>query len=69
MAQFTIQRQSKHKYCTVGGEYEDYSPRISLPGKGLLGLGRYWHFISVTGFVTAWLIYMVLIFATGHWQR
>lgn len=68
-AQFTIQRAAKHKYYTVGGEYDDYSPRLSLPGRGLLGLGRYWHFIAVTGFVTSWVIYIVLLFGTGQWRR
>ena len=68
-AQFTIQRASKHKYYTVGGEYDDYSPRLSLPGRGLLGMGRYWHFISVTGFVSCWVIYLVLLIFTGQWRR
>ncbi|MEO6790195.1 MAG: molybdopterin-dependent oxidoreductase [Ornithinibacter sp.] len=68
-AQFTIQRAPKHKYYTVGGEYDDYSPRLSLPGRGLLGLGRYWHFITVTGFVSSWVIYFVLLLATGQWRR
>ena len=68
-AQFTIQEQPKHKYYTVGGEYDDYSPRISLPGRGLLGLGRYWHFITVTGFVASWVIYFVLLIGTGQWRR
>ncbi len=67
--QFTIQRAPKHKYYTVGGEYDDYSPRISLPGRGLLGLGRYWHFITVTGFVTSWVIYLVLLIVTDQWRR
>ena len=68
-AQFTVQRAAKHKYYTVGGEYDDYSPRISMPGRGLLGLGRYWHFITVTGFVSSWVVYVVLLFGTGQWRR
>lgn len=68
-AQFTIREESKHKYYTVGDEYNDYSPRIALPGRGLLGLGRYWHFMTVTGFVTCWFIYFVLLLTTGQWQR
>ncbi len=68
-AQFTIQEAPKHKYYTVGGEYDDYSPRLSLPGRGLLGVGRYWHFITVTGFVACWVIYFVLLFSTGQWRR
>lgn len=68
-AQFTIHEEPKHKYYTVGGEYDDYSPRLSLPGRGLLGLGRYWHFITVTGFVTCWAVYFVLLLVTGQWRR
>lgn len=68
-AQFTIQEAPKHKYYTVGSEYDDYSPRLSLPGRGLLGLGRYWHFIAATGFVTFWVIYLVLLLVTGQWRR
>lgn len=68
-SQFTIQRAPKHKYYTVGGEYEDYSSRIALPGRGLLGLGRYWHFITATGFVASWAIYFVLLVFTGQWRR
>lgn len=68
-AQFTTRQEPKHKYYTVGGEYDDYSPRVSLPGRGMLGLGRYWHFIAVTGFVGCWVIYMVLLLSTGQWRR
>ncbi len=68
-AQFTIQEAPKHKYYTVGSEYDDYSPRLSLSGRGLLGLGRYWHFIAATGFVTFWVIYLVLLLVTGQWRR
>lgn len=68
-SRYTIHREPKHKYYTVGGEYTDYSPRISLPGKGLLGLGRYWHFITVTFFVLCWVIYMILLVGTGQWRR
>ena len=68
-AQFTVQEEPKHKYYTVGGEYSDYSPRISLPGRGLLGLGRYWHFMAVTGFVSCWITYLVLLLGTGQWRR
>ncbi|GAB47723.1 molybdopterin-dependent oxidoreductase [Mobilicoccus pelagius] len=68
-AQFTVQSQAKHKYYTVGGEYDDYSPRLSMPGKGMLGLGRYWHFMTVTFFVITWVAYLVLLFGTGQWRR
>lgn len=69
MGTIHIQRQSRHKYFTVGGEYENYSPRISMRGRGLLGLGRYWHFVTVTGFVSFFIIYLFLLFGTGQWRR
>lgn len=68
-AEFTIKSKPKHKYYAVGSEYEDYSPIISLPGRGLLGLGRYWHFMTVMGYVTFFIIYYILLFATGQWLR
>lgn len=68
-AQFTIKEKPKHKYYAVGSEYEDYSPIVSLPGRGLLGLGRYWHFMTVMGYVSCFVIYYVLLFATGQWLR
>lgn len=68
-AKFTIHDEPKHKHYTVGGEYEDYSPLVSLPGRGMLGLGRYVHFITVTGFVSCWVIYVILLTATGQWRR
>lgn len=68
-AQFTIKEKKKHKYYSVGSEYENYSPIISLPGRGLLGQGRYWHFITVAGFVTCTIIYFVLLIFTGQWRR
>lgn len=68
-AEFTIKSKPKHKYYAVGSEYEDYSPIISLPGRGLLGQGRYWHFMTVMGFIICFAIYYVLLFATGQWRR
>lgn len=68
-AEFTIKSKPKHKYYAVGSEYEDYSPIIALPGRGLLGLGRYWHFITVMGYVSCFLLYYILLFATGQWLR
>lgn len=68
-ARFTVREQPKHKNFTVGGEYEDYSPIVSLPGKGLLGIGRYWHFMTAVGFTVCTIAYIVTLFATGYWRR
>ncbi|WKD59297.1 molybdopterin-dependent oxidoreductase [Corynebacterium caspium] len=68
-AQFTIKEKRKRKYFPVAGEYDDYSPIISLPGRGDLGQGRYWHFISVMGWLVMLAIYWVLLLVTGQWRR
>ncbi|MGV3208402.1 molybdopterin-dependent oxidoreductase [Corynebacterium sp. 11266D000AW] len=68
-AQFSIKQKRKRKYFPVSGEYDDYSPVISLPGHGALGQGRYWHFISVMGWVLLMVIYWGLLLGTGQWRR
>ena len=45
------------------------SPLIALPGRENIGLGRHWHGLSVMLWVLNGIIYVVLLFATGLWQR
>lgn len=68
-AQFTVKQKRKHKYFPVSGEYDNYSPLISLPGYGALGQGRYWHFISVMGWIMLLVVYWGLLLVTGQWRR
>lgn len=68
-AKFTVKEQPKHKYYGVIDEEETYSSIIAMPGTNKLGSGRYWHWIMVVGFVTCGAIYLVLLLATGQWQR
>ncbi|MEJ5997790.1 molybdopterin-dependent oxidoreductase [Corynebacterium sp. H130] len=68
-AQFTIKQKRKAKYFPVAGEYDDYSPLISLPGHGDLGQGRYWHLISVMCWVSLMVVYWALLLVTGQWRR
>ena len=44
-------------------------PVFSLPGRENIGLGRHWHGLSVMFWVLNGLVYIVLLFATGLWQR
>ena len=47
-----------------------HSPPGWLPGGHGLGLGRYWHFAAVQGWVIATAIYVVLMLAMPpQWQR
>lgn len=68
-AKFTVKEQPKHKYYGVIDEEENYSPIVAMPGTNKLGAGRYWHWIMTVGFVTAGVIYAVLLLFTGQWQR
>lgn len=47
---------------------EDWSPLIAQPGNSL-GLGRHWHFAAVGFWVLNGLVYVVMLFTTGEWQR
>lgn len=68
-ARFTRKTMPKDKLFDTLDEEEDYSPVVSLPGHRNLGMGRHWHFISVIGWVLTGLVYVVLLFVTGQWQR
>jgi thiosulfate reductase cytochrome b subunit len=46
------------------------SPWIGLPGyRHTVGMARHWHFLSVLFWVLNGAVFIVLLFATGHWQR
>lgn len=68
-AQFTVKEKRKRKYFPASGEYDDYSPLVSLPGHGDLGQGRYWHFISAVLWTTMMIIFWILLLVTGQWRR
>ena len=68
-ARFTKKVMPKDKLYDTLDEEESYSSIISLPGKSMLGMGRHWHFISVIGWILCGLTYVVLLFATGQYER
>ncbi|HUY75255.1 MAG TPA: molybdopterin-dependent oxidoreductase [Ktedonobacterales bacterium] len=45
------------------------SPWLAQPGGDALGGGRHWHFFSITFWILNGVIYVILLFATGEWQR
>lgn len=46
------------------------SPLIGLPGRRhTVGMARHWHFLSVLFWVGNGVVFVVLLFATGQWQR
>ncbi len=46
------------------------SPWIGLPGyRHTVGMARHWHFLSVLFWVVNGLVFVVLLFGTGQWER
>jgi DMSO/TMAO reductase YedYZ molybdopterin-dependent catalytic subunit/thiosulfate reductase cytochrome b subunit len=68
-ARFTQRRMPKEKMYTALDEEEEWPSTVAMPGYANLGLGRKWHFASVLGWVALGVVYFVLLFATGQWQR
>ncbi len=46
------------------------SPLVSTPGyRHTVGTARVWHFLNVHGFILTGVFFIVMLFATGQWQR
>jgi thiosulfate reductase cytochrome b subunit len=46
------------------------SPWIGLPGyRHTVGMARHWHFLSVLFWMGNGVVFMVMLFSTGQWQR
>lgn len=59
---FTRKKIPKDRIWTSLEEEESYSSWIALPGHKNLGLGRHWHFFTITFLGTKWccLLYSVI---------
>lgn len=68
---FTKKKQPQHglELWTSRDEEEPWSSWIAMPGHRNLGLGRHWHFLTDIGWLATGIVYIVLLFATGQWQR
>lgn len=66
---FTRKKMPTDIPWTAEDEKEPYSPWIALPGRDHLGIGRYWHFAAVIGWVLTGIIYLLLMIFSGRiWQ-
>jgi DMSO/TMAO reductase YedYZ molybdopterin-dependent catalytic subunit/thiosulfate reductase cytochrome b subunit len=68
-ARFSPRKMPKDRLYDTLDQEESYSSIISMPGKSMLGMGRHWHFVSVIGWILTGLTYVILLFATGQYQR
>jgi DMSO/TMAO reductase YedYZ molybdopterin-dependent catalytic subunit/thiosulfate reductase cytochrome b subunit len=66
---FTPKRMPSDRLWTAEDEKHPYTPLVALPGRDNLGLGRYWHFAALAGWILTGLLYVVLLFASPQWQR
>ena len=66
---FTSKRMFRNLRWTAEDEKQPYTPWVALPGRDNLGLGRFWHFVAVIGWVFTGLIYVVVLFTGEQWRR
>ena len=60
----------KDRVWTAKDDSRHLSPWIGLPGyRHTVGMARHWHFLSVLFWVGNGLVFVVLLFCTGQWQR
>ena len=60
----------KDRVWTAKDDSRHLSPWIGLPGyRHTVGMARHWHFLSVLFWVGNGLVFVVLLFGTGQWQR
>ena len=66
---FTKKKMPGDRLWTAEDEIVPLSPWIALPGRNNLGLGRHWHFWSLTGWMLCGIVYMTALFTTSEWRR
>ncbi len=66
---FTSKRMFRNQRWTAEDEKQPYSPWVALPGRDNLGLGRFWHFVAVIGWLATGVIYLLALATSDQWQR
>jgi DMSO/TMAO reductase YedYZ molybdopterin-dependent catalytic subunit/thiosulfate reductase cytochrome b subunit len=66
---FTSKRMFRNLRWTAEDEKQPYTPWVALPGRDNLGLGRFWHFVAVTGWLMTGGIYVLLLVTSEQWRR
>jgi methionine sulfoxide reductase catalytic subunit len=65
----TRRREPRDRPWTSLEDETAVSPLLAQPGGNSLGLGRHFHFFSAIFWLMNGAIYVILLFATGEWQR
>lgn len=66
---FTRKRMPSDELWTAEDEKQPYSPLLALPGRDYLGLGRYWHFTALAGWIVTGILYVAVLLTSPAWQR
>ena len=66
---FTSKRMFRNQRWTAEDEKQPYTPWVALPGRDNLGLGRFWHFVAVVGWLVTGMIYLLVLATSEQWQR
>ena len=66
---FTSKRMFRNQRWTAEDEKQPYTPWVALPGRDNLGLGRFWHFVAVIGWLVTGVIYLLALATSEQWQR
>jgi DMSO/TMAO reductase YedYZ molybdopterin-dependent catalytic subunit/thiosulfate reductase cytochrome b subunit len=66
---FTSKRMFRNRRWTAEDEKQPYTPWLALPGRDNLGLGRFWHFVAVVGWLLTGLAYLLVLVTSAQWQR
>jgi len=66
---FTRKRMPSGELWTAEDEKQPYSPLLALPGRDNLGIGRYWHFAALAGWILTGVAYLLVLLLTPQWQR
>ena len=66
---FTSKRMFRNQRWTAEDEKQPYTSWVALPGRDNLGLGRFWHFVAVIGWLVTGLIYLLALATSDQWQR
>lgn len=69
-ARFTPLQVPLDRLYTANDDQRYLSPWLGLPGfRHTVGRARHWHFLSDLFWVANGLVYVALLFASGHWAR
>lgn len=66
---FTSKRMFRDRRWTAEDEKQPYTPWFALPGRDNLGLGRFWHFTAVLGWLVTGSIYVIVLATNDQWHR